>query len=534
MVWRKFISLSLLSLGLFTLKIDLSNSVAAETKSKEIELQVGIVQRFGDETTDEITLRSKEGDLLNVTFKDSNDQLQTKEIKDLKLSIEMLPLTEKVVEERIILSDVATFETAENKAKEWKSKGIEVEVTQPQRWQVWAKRDVYSTPILRRWLLESLSTKGFDRPYLESALIAEKPQVFLNINEERYQVSDLKITTEKNRIWVKESESNKLRLYGGKLKIQPNSYGDFTLVNEVPLETYLRGVVPYEIGPNAPQKAMEAQTIIARTYALRNVRRFAADDYQLCASTHCQVYYGLTQTNSRVDRAISATKGLVLTYNSELVDALYFSTSGGITANFSDIWDGEARPYLKPVIDASNPPWNLSQTLEDEANFRRFLTQRNGFNETGRRLFRWSRRSTLEELTEDLQKYLERIKHPLADINEISSLEIVKRSTSGRILQLDVQTDLGIIELHKTEIRSALGPPISTLFYLEPHLDSEEKLVAYTFVGGGFGHGVGLSQFGSYKLAQLGFSAKQILAFYYQGALLQPLDDSIIFWQESN
>ena len=84
----------------------------------------------------------------------------------------------------------------------------------------------------------------------------------------------------------------------------------------------------------------------------------------------------------------------------------------------------------------------------------------------------------------------------------------------------------------KNEIRSALQPPRSTFFYLEPLYNDAKVLNGYAFIGGGFGHGVGLSQYGSYNLANIGWSAEQILAFYYPQTQLKPLDDSIVFWQE--
>lgn len=95
---------------------------------------------------------------------------------------------------------------------------------------------------------------------------------------------------------------------------------------------------------------------------------------------------------------------------------------------------------------------------------------------------------------------------------------------------MDIRTDLGAFSLYKTEVRSALGPPRSTLFYIEPVRDAAGSLSGYTFVGGGLGHGVGLSQYGSYNLARLGWSAQQILAFYYPGARLQALDSSVVFY----
>jgi SpoIID/LytB domain protein len=127
---------------------------------------------------------------------------------------------------------------------------------------------------------------------------------------------------------------------------------------------------------------------------------------------------------------------------------------------------------------------------------------------------------------------LGKINHPLADFTTIKQMEVTKRSPSGRILTLAVTTDKGIVELEKNEARSAFEPPTSTLFYLEPIYARSQQLTAYAFVGGGFGHGVGLSQYGSYTLAQFGWSAEKILSFYYPGTTLQPLDDSIIFWRE--
>ena len=503
-------------------------------QAKDRELEVGIVQRFGDELEDEITINSTKGDSLNITlFDGKTNQNKTIKAEKITLNIRAKSLENPYIEERLILGDHATFETAEDNAKEWQALGLKVEITQPERWQVWAKRDVYSNPLLKRFLLNSLKKEGYNEPYIETTILLEKPEVSFQINNQNYQGNTLEITTNKNLVQVKEGKNGKLRVYGGSLKIQPNAYGDYTLVNKVPLETYLRGVVPHEIGSNAPFVAAQAQTIIARTYALRNTRRFQADNYELCATTHCQVYYGLSETSPMADKAINSTKGLVLTYKNELVDALYSSTTGGVTASFTDIWNGEERPYLKSVIDSPNQVWDLSKnSLDSEENFRRFINLKNGFNETGRKVFRWHRKRSLEDLSEDLQKYLEKIKHPLADFSIIEKMEIVKRSSSGRILQLNVNTDKGLVVLEKTEVRSAFLPPISTLFYLEPIYNDSQEIEGYAFIGGGFGHGVGLSQFGSYNLAKLGWSAQKILLFYYPNTTIEPLNDKIVFWQD--
>ncbi len=522
----------------------IQSTVAAEAKTREIDLEVGIIQRLGaepigdrDPKLKQVTIDSTSGDTLKVRFLDTPKPTPSIETKRVVLKVDSARLTQPKLQEKLILSDLATFETAEDSANSWKKLGIEVEVAQPGRWQVWAKRDVYSSPLVRRWLLHSLEANGYDRPYLDSDLLYQEPDIVLEINGQEYNQDEVEITSSKNLVRVNTTtKPQNARIYGGSLRLQPNSHGDFTLVNHVPLETYLRGVVPYEIGANAPPQAVAAQTIIARTYALRNLRRFAADDYQLCATVHCQVYKGLNDTNPTSDRAIARTAGLVLTYNNELIDALYSSTTGGITAGFEDTWDGAERPYLQPVIDAPKPIWDLEKyPLDREPAFRRFLSLNRGFNETGRRgVFRWRKTRSIENLNGDLQKYLAKVHHPLKDFQTIKSMQVHKRSRSGRMLTLTIETDLGRLQLHKNEIRSALQPPRSTFFYLEPIYSNEQKLQAYAFIGGGFGHGVGLSQYGSYNLANLGWSADRILAFYYPQTTIKPLDNTIVFWRDDS
>ncbi|NEO28959.1 MAG: SpoIID/LytB domain-containing protein [Symploca sp. SIO3C6] len=502
-------------------------------KARNLDLQVGVVQRFGEEPTDQITLEATPGDLLTVRFLSGQMQEQTLQTDSLKLETTQKRLLSPIVEERLVLSNHGTFETAEDSANQWRNRGIEVEITQPERWQVWAKRDVYRTPLLRRLLLQSLQAQGNNSAYLETQILPKVLQASFVVNHYRYNRQELEISAGKNLIRVSKGEKDRRpRLYPGSLRFQPNSYGTYTLVNRVPLESYLRGVVPHEIGGGAPYAAVEAQTIIARTYALRNRRRFSADGYELCADTHCQVYKGLTNTWLSADRAIASTKGLVLTYNNELVDALYSSTTGGITAPFSDIWNGSERPYLRAVVDAPSLVWDLSKkSLAPERNFREFINLEEGFNESQRSIFRWRKQSSLEQIAQDLKRYLKRTKKPNADFTEIKGMRVVERSPAGRVLKLVVETDKSVIEIKKNEVRSAFGPPRSTLFYLEPIYGADQTLKGYAFVGGGFGHGVGLSQYGSHNLAKLGWTGKQILSFYYPGTQIRTLNDSIVFWK---
>lgn len=529
--------------GIFFFSTSHLPSATAMANERELELEIGIIQRLGsaplkddDPFIEEVAIESTSENSLQVSFLEQ-PELKPIETQQVVLQVDSVDLSQPKLSEKLVLSDRATFETAEDSANTWKKLGIAVEVAQPGRWQVWAKRDVYQTPLLRRWLLDRLEANGYESPYLDSEILYQKPNIILEIEGKQYDYDEVEITSSNNRVKVNTTdEPQASRLYGGSLRLQPNAHGEFTLVNQVPLETYLRGVVPYEIGASAPPQAVAAQTIIARTYALRNLRRFAVDDYQLCATVHCQVYKGLNDANPVSDRAIANTAGLVLTYENELIDALYSSTTGGVTAGFEDTWDGAQRPYLQPVIDSTRLAWDLTKLpLDNETTFRKFISLTKGFNEESRKgVFRWRKTRSIKDLSQDLRKYLQKTRHPLASFKTIESMEVARRSRSGRMLTLNIQTDIGKLQLHKNEIRSALEPPRSTFFYLEPIYNDAKKLNGYAFVGGGFGHGVGLSQYGSYNLANLGWSAKEILAFYYPQTEIKPLDETIVFWRDES
>ncbi len=535
-------------------------------------LDVGIVQRFGSEPKDEMVLKPTAGDQLTLKFKVADQPQTITTTGDVKVQVEMQPLPQPKVTEQVVLSTHRSFESAEDSATQWKAQGIEVELAQPRQWQVWAKRETYKTPLLRRLLMQNLQSHGAKTAFIDSQTQQQEPKAGITINGTRYQQDEVEFDSTADRIEVTFNRNDHgTRLYAGDLRLQPNAYGTYTLVNQVPLETYLRGVVPHEIGLGAPQTAIEAQAVLARTYVLRNLRRFAIDNYQICADTQCQVYWGLAGTAPESDRAIATTRGLVLTYQNELVDALYSSTTGGVTAPFSNVWNGPDRPYLKAVIDSVNNTWDLNQqSLADETNFRAFISRKQGFNEVGWDMFRWRVESPLTDIAKDLRSYLQTKQHPLANFTQINDLRVVERSSAGRVQKMAITTDRGVVELEKDEILRALYAPNSTLFYLDPIYETPRPqaspqasanaasptgpvsptaqattpvpspetsppakvLKGYAFVGGGLGHGVGMSQTGAYHLGELGWSNQKILSFYYPGTELKPLDSTVTYWRE--
>ncbi len=492
-------------------------------------MDIGIVQRFGENPRDRLTIEAVDGDVLSVTFDRGDGKAkQTLTTNKLILEIAKQSLPVPVTEEKIVLSNHRSYENAAASAHRWAQLGIETEIAQPRRWQVWAKRSTYDSPLLRRLLTFSLRVQGHRLVRLESVVRREKPLVSWVAGNFRYSRDRLDIQSKRGVFEVND------RLYAGTLRVQPNAYNSFTLVNSVPLETYLRGVVPHEIGYGAPYAAVQAQAVLARTYALASRQRFAVDNYHLCADTQCQVYRGLEAPSELADRAIADTRGKVLTYNGKVIEALYSSTTGGVTANYNDLWDGTERPYLQSVVDSVRPPFDLQRSdLGDERRFRAFLAQKDGFNEKGWDTFRWQADSSLSEIEGTLRQFLRLAGDHETRFSRIESMQIVDRAPSGRVREIAVNTDTGTISLHKDEIMDALYAPNSTLFAIEPLYGAALKgedgkataappLKGYRFIGGGLGHGVGMSQTGSYYLGKLGWSYDRILNFYYTDAKLQP------------
>jgi SpoIID/LytB domain protein len=518
-----------------TIAIGLTAEPAKVATPKDIELQVGVVQRFGRQPTDTITLKAQPGDRLTIQV-ETGGQPKTLTSDTAALAIVMQPLPEARLAERVVFSTHRSFESAEEDANRWKAAGIPVEIAQPNRWQVWAKRDVYNTPFLRRMLLQSVQAQGVQAAFLDTQVLQQEPQAALVVNGQKFARDQVEIRAGQGKIQVtsKVGDSDRTtRLYPGSLRLQENAYGSYTLVNQVPLEAYLRGVVPHEIGTFAAQPVLEVQAILARTYALRNLRRFAIDNYQLCADTQCQVYFGLGDAHPKTDRAISATRGKVLTYQNELVDAVYSANTGGVTAEFDDVWHGANRPYLTTKVDAVANIWDLGRKpLTNEQNLRQFLKQKQGFNEADQKWFRWRYDSTIAELNKDLREYLTKLRHPLANFQTIQRLAVTERAPSGRVQKLQVTTDKGMVELEKDNILIAFYAPASLLFKIDPLYDAQKKVTGYAFSGGGLGHGVGLSQTGSYRLGALGWTSARILSFYYPGTQLQPINNAIVFWRD--
>jgi stage II sporulation protein D len=296
-------------------------------------------------------------------------------------------------------------------------------------------------------------------------------------------------------------------LYAGALEVRPGP-GGATLVNELPLEEYLRGVVPHEMPAGEESlEALKAQVIAARTYALKRLGSRAELGFDLFADVQDQVYGGLGEAGTAADRALAETRGRVLLSGRHLIDAYYHSTCGGSTAAVEEAFPLPPVPYLVSVEDRDG---------------------RGGFFCAGSRYFRWQASFEREQLEALLARNLPRfVTLPRAGVGTLTDVAVAASSQGGRVLALRVETTTGNYQVARNDVRwifaAGASPGLrSTLFLLRK--ERRRGFVdAITLTGGGWGHGVGMCQVGALGRAAAGAGHAEILAHYYTGTNLERL-----------
>jgi stage II sporulation protein D len=290
------------------------------------------------------------------------------------------------------------------------------------------------------------------------------------VSLKQWQAGELVINPQDNGyVWIGD------RWYRGKTRLI-NQNGQILAVNNVDLEEYLYSVVGAEAIPSWPQEALKAQAVAARTYALHLKSKSGSKLFDLDTSTATQVYKGLQSEYSTTHEAVSATSGQIMTYNNVPILAVFHSSSGGHTENVEDIWS-QRLAYLRGVADydqlAPVYQWNTSVSRND-------LSRRIG------------------------------------GVGNVRSLIPQKTTPQGRVLSVKVVGDRGNKVVTGSTLREALNLR-STLFNISGNGNT------FQISGRGFGHGIGLSQWGAYGLAQQGANYQQILSHYYQSANLSQL-----------
>jgi SpoIID/LytB domain protein len=305
--------------------------------------------------------------------------------------------------------------------------------------------------------------------------------------------SQLTTTTEDRRYW-------------GAVYVTLDRDGKLVAVNAVAEDKLLAGLVPAEMFPDAPDAALEAQAIAARTELLQKIgRRNLTDPFLLCSTQQCQVYAGAGKEQPRTTRAVERTRGVVLLRDGGgLVDIRYSASCGGHSEDNDAIWGGEPDPTLRGKRDAVR----AKTARVDDATVDAFLAEAPqdswcGRSKLGPDRFRWTvsrKGAELDKLVADLA------------VGHVTSIEPVRRGVSGRIRVLAIKGDKGAAEVAgDLRIRRLLGGLKSSLFKVVRDKDG------FSFVGAGFGHGVGMCQMGAIGMAEAGKDRSAILTHYYPG-----------------
>ena len=294
--------------------------------------------------------------------------------------------------------------------------------------------------------------------------------------------------------------------YRGRAEILRDRTG-LTVVNRLPMESYLLGVVSAEMGRRnaSEQAALRAQAVVSRTYAFRNLRRWRSQGFDLYATVSDQAYGGMAAETPEGRVAVNETRGRVLTYNGAPIEAFYYSTCGGRTADGYEVFRGASRPYLRSGTDAA-PHGKAYCSISPRYHWRE----------------EWSGSS----LRAVLARYLPNPAGGRRDLDRLADIRVTRRTGSGRVDQLVVSAGGSEVRVDgQSNIRQVLRTPggdllRSTAFTLvvQGAGISVSHLVAE---GSGAGHGVGLCQWGAVGRSRAGQDHEQILAAYYPGTHLE-------------
>ena len=309
--------------------------------------------------------------------------------------------------------------------------------------------------------------------------------------------------------------------------VDPN--GQLTVVNAVPAETMLAGVVPAEIFSEAPSEALKAQAVAARNTLLAKLgRRHHDAPYHLCSEQHCQVYGGVSKEDARATTAVQATFGQALFLGGRLVDAVYSSSCGGHTEDNDVVWGDNANPALR-----GRPDWPTRSTLSQS--FAAGLRSTNMSNwvdsipltycSSSSRLkpdkFRWQK-------TYDAATVNTMVRKNYGDVGTIRDIVVRERGSGGRVVRLEIAgSNKRVVVNRELPIRQLFGNLNSAAFVVATDKDASGALRHATFRGAGWGHGVGMCQQGAIGRAEAGQRYTDILGFYYSGAHVEQLYDKL-------
>jgi stage II sporulation protein D (peptidoglycan lytic transglycosylase) len=290
--------------------------------------------------------------------------------------------------------------------------------------------------------------------------------------------------------------------YRGQVVVSRTDSG-LMVVNRLPMDDYLRGVVPLEIGNRTAAEfaAVQAQAVAARTYAYKHLNDVRAFD--MYSTVQDQVYGGVDAEKPQSDTAIMTTADVVVLYGGQPITTPYHSTCGGSTAAVSEVWYEQSdQPYLRPVSDRI--PGSDHYYCDPSPRFS------------------WTQNFDGAGLRAVMEKYLAAYtKAPKAGVGRITDIREQGRTPSGRMAALLVQTDSGAFTLRGNDIRFVLRDPkgaiLNSTFFSFTRETSGGEVSALTVNGRGYGHGIGMCQWGAIGRARAGQNYRTILETYYPG-----------------
>lgn len=318
---------------------------------------------------------------------------------------------------------------------------------------------------------------------------------------------------------------------------KPNTTNLFYLVNVLDLQDYLKGVVPNEMPVSFGIEALKAQAVAARNYVL-SPRTRLVKEYDVVDSVASQVYFGANTEDNLSNKAVEETEGIIALYNWNLILAQYSSTAGGYTESFSNVFSDPAnkkfpsssKPYLIAKADMlAQPP------LVTEEQVRDFYMNKPDSYDVRSPYYRWKKEWTKEELQTILSKTLvsqsktDFIYPKLMnseDFGELVSIKTISRGESGKLIDVEIKTTKGTFDVQKELVirrvfqkNNISLPSANVVFdFVDDKETGETKIIAY---GGGFGHGVGMSQYGAgFMGKELKMPYDKILKHYYTGISL--------------
>ncbi|MDD4980332.1 MAG: SpoIID/LytB domain-containing protein [Candidatus Omnitrophica bacterium] len=301
-------------------------------------------------------------------------------------------------------------------------------------------------------------------------------------------LGDIKSRT--NKLFIKADKADAVmingRMFRGNMQFIKDDYAKLTAINYIDLEDYIKGISVRETSHYRPIESLKAEVIVFRTFALYKMQENSKNDFDLTSDVYSQVYGGRGAERYRINKAVDETAGMVLTYKDKILPAFYHATCGGHTEDASLLWNINIGP-LKGL------PCNFCRESPH---------------------FSWH--SVLAR--KDLKDTLLKSGYKLGDIEDILILGYDK---SSRITDLKIISDKKEIKISAKDFRNIAGPDIirSTNFQVKV-LDDD-----IVFEGLGWGHGVGLCQWGAYFMAKEGYDYKKILEYYYPGAQISSVDN---------